>query len=211
MTTKRARCRVPLPRGWRSHPKSAALHAISLGRFSILHIRGAAASHVQRRVRLAAQVERLREECALLREEVRIKDARMGHIPPQRRPHYSPLERMAILELRAARGWSLKQTADTFLITPETVASWSARLGEKGSKTLLQLPEPVNRFPDFVRYLVQRLKTLCPTMGKVRIADTLCRAGLHLGATTIDRILQEEKFPGPGLDDESPGPIVTSK
>ena len=25
---------------------------------------------------------------------------------PQRRPHYSPHERLAILELRAARGWS---------------------------------------------------------------------------------------------------------
>lgn len=127
MAAKRARCRVPLPRGWRSHLKSATLHAISLARFSILRARGAAASHAQRRVRLAAQVERLREECAQLREEIRIKDARMGHIPPQHGPHYSPPERMAILELRAARGWSLKQTADTFLITPETVASWSAR------------------------------------------------------------------------------------
>jgi len=55
-------------------------------------------------VRLAAQVERLREDCAQLREEIRIKDARMGRILPQRRPHYSPHERMAILELRAARG-----------------------------------------------------------------------------------------------------------
>ena len=211
MVAKRARFWVPLPRGWRSHLKSAAMHAISLARFSILHARGAAANHVQRRVRLAAQVERLREECAQLREEIRIKDARMGYILPQRRPHYGPLERMAILELRAARGWSMKQTADTFLITPETVTSWSARLGEEDSKTLLQLPEPVNRFPDFVRYLVQRLRTLCPTMGKVRIADTLCRAGLHLGATTIGRILQEEKLPGPGFDDESIGPVVTAK
>lgn len=75
----------------------------------------------------------------------------------------------------------------------------------------MQLPGPVNRFPDFVRYLVQRLKTLCPTMGKVRIADTLCRAGLHLGATTIGRILQEERIPDPGLDDESSGRLVTSK
>jgi transposase InsO family protein len=55
----------------------------------------------------------------------------------------------------------------------------------------VQLSEPVNRFPDFVRYLVRQLKALCPTMGKVRIAQCLARAGLHLGATTVGRILKE--------------------
>jgi hypothetical protein len=47
-------------------------------------------------------------------------DTRTAQIPPQRRPHYPVHERMAILELRAARGWSLKQTADTFLVTNDT-------------------------------------------------------------------------------------------
>ena len=36
----------------------------------------------------------------------RIKDARMKRIDPQKRPHYVPSERMAVLELRAARAWS---------------------------------------------------------------------------------------------------------
>jgi len=31
---------------------------------------------------------------------------------------------------------------------------------------------------------VQRLKALCPGMGRVKTAQTLARAGLHLGATT---------------------------
>lgn len=35
-----------------------------------------------------------------------------------------------------------------------------------------------------------RLKTLCPTMGRRKIAETLARAGLHLGATTVARMLQ---------------------
>jgi hypothetical protein len=43
----------------------------------------------------------------------------------------------------------------------------------------------VNKFPDFVAYFVRRLKILCPTLGKVRIAQILARAGLHLGPTTI--------------------------
>jgi hypothetical protein len=39
----------------------------------------------------------------MLRQEIRIKDARMTQIAPQRRPHYPSTERMAILELKAAR------------------------------------------------------------------------------------------------------------
>jgi transcriptional regulator with XRE-family HTH domain len=55
---------------------------------------------------------------------------------------------MAILELRAARGWSLKQTADTFLVTPATIAAWLKRIDDQGANALLQLHEPVNKFPD---------------------------------------------------------------
>ena len=117
---------------------------------------------------------------------------------------------MAILELRAARGWSLKQTADTFLVTSGTVTSWMKRINEQGPDALLQLHEPVNKFPDFVRYIVQRLKILSPAMGKVKIAETLCRAGLHLGVTTVGRILKEE----PQSDPEDAAPstrFVTAK
>jgi putative transposase len=49
----------------------------------------------------------------------------------------------------------------------------------------------VNKFPDFVREVVQRLKILCPRLGKRKIAETLARAGLHLGATTVRRMLRE--------------------
>jgi hypothetical protein len=38
----------------------------------------------------------------------------------------------------------------------------------------------VNKFPNFVRHIVQRLKVLCPSLGKVKIAQMLARAGLHL-------------------------------
>ena len=76
----------------------------------------------------------------------------MSVIAPHRRPRYAPTERLAILELRAARGWSLQQTANAFLLTPATVTSWSQRIDEGGPKALLLLRKPVNRFPDFVRY-----------------------------------------------------------
>jgi putative transposase len=48
----------------------------------------------------------------------------------------------------------------------------------------------VNKFPNFIGYLVRRLKILCPTMGKVKIAQVLSRAGLHLAPTTVRRLLR---------------------
>ena len=119
----------------------------------------------------------------------------MTRIPAQRRPHYPPTERLAILELRAARGWSTAETPRRLLVTPRTVSSWMSRLDDEGPDALVRLPEPVNRFPEFVGYIVRRLKTLCPTMGTRKIAQVLCRAGLHLGATTARRMLKHRSAP----------------
>jgi len=44
---------------------------------------------------------------------------------------------------------------------------------------------------------VQRIKLLCPALGKVKIADTLARAGIHIGKTTVQRILKEKPAPDP--------------
>jgi transposase InsO family protein len=203
--------KISLPKAWPCHVKSAVVHIISLAHFSITYARGWAANSINAKVRIAAENDRLHQEIALLREELRIKDSRMCGIAAHRRPRYTPTERLAILEVRAARGWSLKQTADVFLVTPTTVASWSKRVDELGPKALLQLPEPVNRFPDFVRYAVQRLKTLCPTMGKVKIAQTLARAGLHLSVSTVGRMLKEPPPPLPKQVDVSTGRVVTAK
>ena len=187
------------------------LHVISLAQFALAYTRGWAVNSQVARVRLKAENDRLRQQVALLTEEVRIKDARMKRSASQRRPHYVPTERMSILELRAARGWSTQQTADTFLVTPATIAYWMKRLDEVGPDALVQIREPVNKFPDFVRYAVQRLKALCPGLGKVKIAQILCRAGLHLGATTVARILKESPTPKPREATATIGRIVTAR
>jgi len=186
---------LTLPRGWPRRIRSAAVHAISLADFALTAALGWAAQSLNPRLCLRAELERLRQEIELLREEIRIKDARMQHIEAQKRPHHPPTERLAILELRAARNWSLAQTARNFLVTPVTIGSWTARLDEEGPDALVRLPDPVNKFPDFVGYLVRRLKILCPTLGKVRIAQILARAGLHLGPTTVRRLLRETQSP----------------
>ena len=202
---------IPLPTSWTKHVRSAMLHVIALAQYAAVYSRSWAVDSMNGRVRLKAENDRLLEEVARLREEMRIKDARMASITPQRRPHYAPVERLAILELRAARGWSNQQVAERFLVTVATIASWMKRVDEEGPDALVQLREPVNKFPDFVRYAVQRLKVLCPSMGKVKIAETLCRAGLHLGSTTVGRILKEPPHPVPAEEAAHRGGVVTAK
>ena len=52
----------------------------------------------------------------------------MERVPPRHRPHYPAVERLAILELRAARGWSAALSAKRFFVTEATIADWMARL-----------------------------------------------------------------------------------
>ena len=89
MLAKPKEPRIPLPKGWQSCVKSAVLHAIALAHYAIVYARAWAADSINARVRLSAENHRRQEECVLLREEHRIKDARTAQIAPQRRPHYA--------------------------------------------------------------------------------------------------------------------------
>ena len=183
---------VPVPSGWPKNVKSAVLHVISLAQYALTYTRGWAADALNPRARQAAENDQFKQEIQLLREELRIKDARLAKIDPRHRPYYPPAERMAILELKAARGWSLTQAARAFLVEPDTIAAWLKRIDEAGSSALVQLREPVNKFPNFVRHIVYRLKVLCPSLGQVKIAQMLARASLHLCATTVGRMLKAQ-------------------
>ena len=100
MPSKNKQPEIPLPYGWvpTSNPLSSTSSA--LGQYAMTYSRSWAADSTNQRVRLKAECDRLEQEVALLREEIRIKDVRMAQIDPQRRPHYPATERMAILELR---------------------------------------------------------------------------------------------------------------
>jgi transposase len=100
------------------------------------------------------------------------------------------VHRLRILQLRASRGWTTTQKAQRFLVTEDTIAAWMRRLDEEGEEGLVRIGEPINKYPDFVGYLVRRLKLACPSLGKVRIAQILARAGLHIGASTVGRMLK---------------------
>lgn len=134
----------------------------------------------------------------MLREELSIKDARWQRQPTRKRPHYTPAQRMRILQLRAARGWTIEQTAERFLLAPLTLQLWMDRLDEHGERAFIETAEPVNKFPDFVRVLVRQLKLLLPSMGSVRIAQLVARIGIRLSATSVRRMARER----PPSDDD---------
>ena len=64
--------RIPLPRGWPRRVRSAVIHAISLAQFSLTHTRSWAANNWNARIRLKQENDRLRQEVALVQEELRI-------------------------------------------------------------------------------------------------------------------------------------------
>ena len=190
---------LPLPKGWAGSIRSAVLNVVVLIRIATLASREFL---IEEGDVLYAKLYRLEAEVAMLREELRINGVRLRRIDPHRRPQYPPAERMAILELRAMRGWSKAETARRFFVSDNTIRAWLRRADDD---TLLQTRIPVNRFPDVVRYVVQRIKLFCPTLGKVKIAQNLARAGIHIGKTTVERILKEKPAKEPESESADTG------
>jgi len=108
--------KIPLPKNWPVHIKSSILHTISLTSTAFTSICGWTAKRADKIARLQAELENAKSEVALLSEEMSTKYARLGRIPSHRRPYYRPFERMRILKVKAARGWSTRQTAEAFLL-----------------------------------------------------------------------------------------------
>ena len=184
-----------LPKNWSATVRNAVLNVIGIVRIAILASREALIENGDTK---EARIHQLESELAMTREELRIIGARIQRIDPHRRPQYTMVERMAILELRAMRGWNKAETSRHFFVSDDTVRAWLRRVDDD---SLVQTRTPVNRFPDFVRYAVQQVKLFCPTLGKVKIADMLARAGIHIGKTTVGRILKETRHLASGSDE----------
>jgi len=190
---------LPLPKDWSATVRNAMLNVIGIVRIAMLAGREALIKNGDVK---EARIHQLESEVAMLREELRIRGARMQRIAPHRRPQYTAVERMAILELRAMRGWNKTETARRFFVTDDTIRVWLRRVDDD---SLIQTRTPVNRFPDFARYAVQQIKLFFPTLGKAKIAGKLARAGIHIGKTTVQRILKEKPAQPPELTSEDAG------
>jgi transposase-like protein len=207
---------VPLPEDWPGHVRAAFLHALGLVRAAVFFVRGWAENSPLPRARLQGENERLKSELLLAQQELQLKDARMSRLPPARRPHYAPVERLEILMLAAARGWSIAETARRFLVTSATIADWKNRCDENGADALVQVREPVNKFPDFVTALVQQCQVLVLVAGRRKIAEHFARAGLHLSASTIKRRLEARPvapapIPTPTVTPQSDGGVAPTQ
>ena len=183
---------IPLPKQWKHLVKSAVLHVISLARFCLVEVRADAVRDVNHHPKYKAEIERLKQDRVLLREQMRIKDQRMQRIEPHKRPHYPPPERMRILMLRAMRHWNQTQTAERFLLHEHTIAGWLRRLDEDGEDALVRLPTPVNKFSDVVTRCAQCVRAVAPHFGRKRIAQILARAGYHICESTVARKLRRQ-------------------
>ena len=87
MANKSKAPEIPLPKAWGKRVRSAVLHVVALAQYALVYTRSWAADSTNQRVRIRADCDRLEQEVALLREEIRIEDVRMAQLDPQRRPH----------------------------------------------------------------------------------------------------------------------------
>jgi transposase InsO family protein len=179
---------LPLPARWPRRLKTALLYAIGLERTALLEVRAGFENSPDPRAALLAEVDRLRELVEIKDEVNRLLRARIETITAAKRPHYSPEDRQAIVELRARTGWTLAQTARELVLAAQTVANWMRRIDEQGPDALLQTPTPVNKFPDFVTTLVQKLRAAAPHLGRRKVAEVFARMGLSLSASTAERM-----------------------
>ncbi len=195
---------IPLPKGWTSLTLQTILHVIAFARIVILNASNWPDGGECDGLRLRVENNRLRSEVDMLKKELDIKDARFERLEPKKRPHYLPTERLEILLLRSMRGWSTEEVAKRFHVTAQTVINWVN--GVENGNDIVQMPERSNRYPDYIRYVVQQLKSFCPMLGRTKIADILVRAGLHLSASTVKRIIDQPPIKPPAVEPQPESP-----
>ena len=195
---------IPLPDSWSETVKRSMQYTLLLARFNIIRMRGEVDYDYRREVRQKAELDKVKNELALDKDLIRILRSRFERVPPKKRPYYTPVERMMILNHKAARGWNLKQTAEACMVDEQTVSSWDRRLDENGANALVQIKEPVNKYPDLLKYGMQQLKALIPLMGKKKIAEHFIRAGMELSASTVGRALKHAVPDKPFMPDHEP-------
>ena len=195
---------IPIPEDWPALVRKAVLHAVSLARLSMTALHSGIHSGDSWDLRMASEIEQRDNEISMLREQMRIERSRLAKIPPKNRPHFPRHERLAILALKAARRWNHMQAAEAFDLSPDTIAHWMSELETHGEKSLVQMPQPINKYPEFVTYIAQQFKSVASCLGKEKIAEYFARAGLNLSASTIGRRLKHARSlpedPGPSND-----------
>ncbi len=140
------------------------------------------------------QRDHLNTEVELYRRELAIYRAQREAAKPHKRPTYGPEQRWAILQLMKLRGWNIPETAERFVLHPNTIGSWPKEV-ESGAAGRLLGDVTWNRIDDGVRWVVHELRRLFPEpeFGRRTIANHLIRAGVRISPRTVQRVLREEQ------------------
>ncbi len=159
-------------------------------------------------LRMMARRDHTHWEARMLERELAVFRAHRTRLEPHRRPQYSPEQRAEIIQIMRLRGWSAKQSANRFVIHPNTIRSWIKALKNKGRGNRLLGQPPWNKYHEGVRWLVHELRHLCPEreFGARTIATHIMRAGIRISRSTVRRVLTEPpptkpKRKKPRLDD----------
>ena len=162
--------------------------AYQLARSRLASVSSPVMRTMMQRDQLFSQIQWLKRELEILRQQ-------RADCPTNKRPEYSPEQRLAILQLMRQRNWNAAVAAKRFVVHPNTIRKWIRAIdGREGSKSLL--PQiSWNRMDDAVRWAVHELRQLCPEpeMGTRTIALQMVQSGIQISRRSVQRILRETK------------------
>ena len=145
--------------------------------------------------RLMAHRDEAMLDDKLCRREIAILRRNREKIPQHKRPHYTPSDRSEILQVMRLREWSIRTTAEHFVLHYNTVSAWCRAWQKKKNVGLFFGHVPWNKMSDGVRWAVHQLRTLCPEpeFGTRSIAMHLIRSGIQISRSTVQRFLQRKR------------------
>ena len=159
---------------------------------------------------LHARLQEAELRAHLAWEAANILRSRFARIPEKHRPYFTPAARFRILEIKNVLAWNARDTAQFFLVCPNTIFNWEAA-AKPETRTVgspLEQKPPVRRAADVVRSLVQ-LMTSLGFGGPDLVARVLARAGWKLSARSVYRYRKEKIVP-PLPSPEAPEPRRTT-
>jgi transposase len=163
------------------------MRAAVLARTRMLH-------HASPIVRIMGQRDAASHDATLLERELEVFRSQRCRKLTHQRPLYCPIERAQIPKVMKLRGWSTKQTAQRFVVHPNTIRNWQKTVEDK-LRAEQMLGRPLwNRIHDGVCQLVHEIRAAFPEpeFGTRTIGRHIVRAGIKISRTSVRRVLQEE-------------------
>lgn len=141
---------------------------------------------------LIAELAATKRREALAWEIVDILLARFGKLPQKNLPHFTPVQRFRILEIKSLLHWSAAEAERVFMVCTNTLGNWTRGVNPD-AKTIGSLAKPdppVRRIADVVRRLVQSIAQL--GFGDAEAIAKLVTANGHsISPRTVARVLRE--------------------